>query len=112
MRRKVTVLISLCALAVALPLSAQKISDFLKGKKKEHRYTVTIKSRPHAHVYLNGERKGTTDMSLTLKKGSYDLKLVPKERRKYKELNTQINVSSNQTFQFQLERKKRGFFRR
>ncbi|PKL15423.1 MAG: hypothetical protein CVV50_00225 [Spirochaetae bacterium HGW-Spirochaetae-6] len=112
MRKKITVFISLLALAVTLPLSAQKISDFLKGKKKEHRYSVTIKSRPHADVYLNGESKGTTDISLTLKKGRYDLKLVPKNRKKYKELNTQINISSDQTFQFQLEKKKRGFFRR
>lgn len=105
MRRKIAVLLGLCTFMTVAPLSAQKISDFLKGKKADPTYNVTIRSNPAAKVYINGENKGQTQVTLNLKKGEYQLRLVPLNARNFEELETQISVSSNQSFDFQLPKK-------
>ncbi|PKL15422.1 MAG: hypothetical protein CVV50_00220 [Spirochaetae bacterium HGW-Spirochaetae-6] len=105
MRKKIAILLGLCTFMAVVPLSAQKISDFLKGKKGDPSYSVTIRSNPAATVFINGENKGRTQLTISLKKGEYQLRLVPVNARKFEELETQINISSNQSFDFQLPKK-------
>ncbi len=70
-------------------------------KMEEKFFSIELKSEPSGTVFINGENKGDTPISLKLKKGEYNLKI---SKEGFDDIDGKLDVATNDSKSFTLEK--------